>query len=73
MSIVPTRLLTLILALTLPSYIAYGAVTPPPPPESAPPGPGLPIDDNIYLLIIISVILGIYKMYRFNQIKKASN
>lgn len=73
MSIAPNRLVTLILALTLPSYIALGAGVNPPIPQGAPPGPGVPIDDGIYILLIISIILGVYKVYKFNQIKKASN
>lgn len=33
-----------------------GAVTPPPP-------PGFPIDENIYMLLIVALFLGIYIIY----------
>ncbi|WP_366185363.1 hypothetical protein [Flavobacterium ovatum] len=29
--------------------------------------PGLPIDDHIFWLIIISIILGFYVIYKYNQ------
>ena len=73
MSIAPNRLLTIISALILPSFIGFSAVVPPPPPQGAPPGPGFPIDSGVMVLLIISIIFGLYKVYKFNQIKKASN
>ncbi|WP_072989049.1 hypothetical protein [Flavobacterium segetis] len=39
-----------------------GGITPPPPPPPPPP-PGLSIDQNIFILIIIALIFGIYLIY----------
>lgn len=42
------------------------------PPQPAPaggPAPGLPINENIYLLVFISVIFGIYKIYNYKNLK----
>lgn len=39
-----------------------------PPPPQPPPGPvGLPIDGSIYLLLVVGLIYGIYKMYRIKR------
>lgn len=49
--------------------------TPPPParPGNTVNGPNLPIDDNIWVLIAIGVIVGIYFIYTRNRaINKAS-
>ena len=35
----------------------------PPPPPAPPPPPGLPIDENIYMLLIVALFLGIYIIY----------
>ena len=44
-----------------------------PPPPSQNRGPGLPIDDNIWILIIAGVLLGVYILYKRNSItNKAS-
>ena len=43
-----------------------------PPPPALPPPPGSPIDSEIGILIFVSLIFGLYKIYQFN-IKKASN
>lgn len=72
MRIVMNRLLILILALALPSSAVFGA-TDPPPPSTPPPPPGLPIDGSLYVLLVISLVFGIYKVYKYHNIKKASN
>jgi hypothetical protein len=40
----------------------------PPPPnfKKPPPPPGLPIDENLYILLLIAVLFGIYIIYRHN-------
>ena len=41
----------------------------PPPPtfrRRPPPPPGLPIDENLYVLLVIAVLFGIYIIYRHN-------
>ncbi len=42
-----------------------------PPNPGVVPGPGVPINDNILVLIVISVLYGVYKVNKFNK-KKAS-
>ncbi len=37
---------------------------PPEPTSERTPGPELPIDDNIYILVAVAIILGIYVAYR---------
>ena len=49
---------------------AVFAQSDPPPPPTPPPPPGLPLDGGIYLLVILSLCLGIYKL---NKLKKASS
>ena len=45
---------------------------PTPSPTGKPPSPpGLPIDDNIYCLLIAAVLLGIYIVYKY-EIKRKS-
>lgn len=68
MKIVPTRLLTL-LAILFPLADCF-AVPGNPPPPTPPPPPGLPADNGIVVLLIISVLYGIYRIYKFNLNKK---
>jgi len=39
--------------------------TPPPPPDGM-----IPIDDNLYLLVLAGITLGVYYIYRNRKIKK---
>ena len=48
------------------SIIAKGG--PPPPPAPPPPPPLLPIDENIYIVMIIALLFGIYIIYN-NRLK----
>ena len=34
--------------------------------KKPPPPPGLPIDENLYVLLVIAVLFGIYIIYRHN-------
>jgi hypothetical protein len=70
MKIVPNRILAL-LVLVLTNAIAFAAPNPPPP--TTPPPPGAPIDSGLFLLVIGAMIIGIYKIYKNQNIKKASN
>ena len=36
---------------------------PPPPYKKPPPPPKLPVDENIYVLVIVAVLLGTYIIY----------
>lgn len=46
---------------------------PPPNTNPPPPGPQLPIDDNMWILLIVGLLFGIYVVYRKNRaINKAS-
>ena len=44
------------------------AVPHPPPPtgKRPPPPPGLPIDENILILVMMAVLFGIYIIYNYN-------
>ena len=44
---------------------ASGDQGPPPPSQNR--GPQLPIDDNLWILIAVGVLLGIYVIYRRNK------
>ena len=43
---------------------------PPPPPPTPPPPPGLPVDSGVMVLFVVSLIYGLYKVYKFNLNKK---
>ncbi len=49
--------------------VCYGQGEEPPPPPPTPP-PGLPVDGGILVLLFISIIFGIYKIYQYNLNKK---
>lgn len=38
-----------------------------PPPPMPPPPPGLPIDDYIYVILIIALIYGVVKKIKFSE------
>lgn len=67
MKFAPNKLLML-LALVMYCSITFAA----PPPPTTPPPPGDPIDGGIFIMLIISLLYGFYKMYKTNT-KKASN
>ncbi|MDD5149671.1 MAG: hypothetical protein PHC28_04230 [Flavobacterium sp.] len=52
--------------------IAFGAPSPPSPgAKRPPPPPGLPIDENLYIVFIIALLFGIYIIYKYQlKIKK---
>lgn len=54
------------------SSVATFAAPGGPPPPTPPPPPGFPLDGSVSLLLSLSVIYGIYKLYQFNSNKKAS-
>ena len=70
MKITPSKILSVVgmLLTCMFGYAAPGGGTPPPP--SPPPPPGLPVDGGIVLLLFMSVIYGLYKLYQFNINKK---
>ena len=69
MKIVPNRII-LILAVFFLQQTNIFADSGPPPPSSPPPPPGLPLDGGVYVLVLLSIFYGMYKL---NKIKKASN
>ena len=73
MRIVPNKNLLVISAFLLSFTPTFADEPAPPPPTLPPPPPGLPIDNGILILILISVIYGFYKIVKSNEIKKASN
>jgi hypothetical protein len=42
-----------------------------PPNPGVVPGPGVPINSNLWILILLTIVYGIYKVNKFNK-KKAS-
>ena len=66
MKIVPNKIIVLIVGLL---SVNFTFAAPDPPAPIPPPPPGLPVDGWLPALIIISLILGFYKIY---SIKKAS-
>jgi hypothetical protein len=71
MKILSNRIIIFLAALFLHQTSVFAQTNPPPPPTTGPPPPpGLPLDGWIYLLVILSLCFGIYKL---NKLKKASN
>lgn len=75
MRIVPDRILFIIFALLLNSGVVVADNPGPPPPTGPvpPPPPGLPLDGCIYMVLLLSICYGIYKLNKIKNIKKASN
>ena len=71
-----TKILFLVFFITLINVSSVLAVTPaqaPPQPQAAPPPPpGGAIDQNLMVLLVIALFFGIYSIYKYNDIKKAS-
>jgi hypothetical protein len=44
----------------------YSSAAPDPPPP-IPPLPGLPIDDGVFVLVVIGVIFAFYKLYQYKK------
>jgi hypothetical protein len=51
---------------------AYSAPDPPSPKRIPPPPPGLPIDENVFVLVITAILLGAYVFYKYHLKAKAS-
>jgi hypothetical protein len=66
MRVVPNKIVCLLLAFMCCDFVF---AAPGPPNPEIPPPPGLPVDGWLPALLIISIILGFYKIY---SIKKAS-
>ncbi len=51
---------------------AFAKPNPPTPTyKRPPPPPGLPVDENLFVLLIIAILLGIYMIYRHQLKTKA--
>jgi hypothetical protein len=72
MKIVPNRIIIFLVVFLLQQATVFAAPSPPPP-TTPPPPPGLPLDGGIFLLVLLSVAYGIYKINSIKNIKKASN
>ena len=72
MRIVPNRII-IILAVFFLQQTKVFADGGPPPPSTPPPPPGLPLDGSLFLLTVVSIAYGIYKLNKIINIKKASN
>ena len=64
MKIIISKLL-IIMTYLLGIFNTFAAPNPPPPNgKKPPPPPGLPIDDSLFLLLIIAVLFGVYTIYK---------
>ena len=72
MKIVPNRVIIILVVFLLQGTVVF-ADPGPPPPSTPPPPPGLPLDGGIYILVLLSICFGIYKLNKIKNIKKASN
>ncbi|MDI1316726.1 hypothetical protein [Flavobacterium sp.] len=72
MNTVPKRVLIILVVFFLEQTNVFAAPEPPPP-STPPPPPGLPLDGALYILVMLSVCYGIYKLNQIKSIKKASN
>lgn len=52
------------LIFLLVSFIVYAQDVPPPPNNNGPDAPGLPIDSEIWILLLAGLILGLTVVYR---------
>ena len=72
MKFVPNRFFIILVVFLLQGTVVF-AEPGPPPPSTPPPPPGLPLDGGIFLLALLSLCYGIYKLNSIKNIKKASN
>ena len=56
-------------------FLSIASVAAPgdPPPPQPPPPPGFPLDGSVFLLLIISLTYGLFKLRQLKSNKKASN
>lgn len=71
MKIVPNRTIIILGVFLLQATAAF-ADAEPPPPSSPPPPPGLPLDGGIFILVVLAMGYGIYKLNQIKNMKKAS-
>lgn len=69
MKLISKRLL-LIIALIF--FSAGSFASGPPEPQKTTP-PGLPLDNNVFILLFFALTLGLYKVYQFKKYKKTPN
>lgn len=78
MKIAKTFYLVLFITLINVSSVLAGQSSPPSPPAAAraadvpEPPPGTPIDQNLIILLIVALFFGMYTIYTYNSLKKAS-
>lgn len=71
MRVVPNKLIFCFVVVILP-FVRVFAAPNPPAPGLPPPPPGTPINDSIWILIILSIVLGFYNIRKFKLINKVS-
>ncbi len=49
------------------SFVCEAQIDGTPPPPMPPPPPGLPIDDYVYILVIVAIVYGIYRKIKFSK------
>ena len=66
MKIIANKLFIIVIYFISIFYAFAGPHPPPPTGKKPPPPPGLPIDENILILVMIAVLFGIYIIYNYN-------
>lgn len=69
MRIIPNKISS-VLVMLFTCVFSYAAPGGTPPPPTPPPPPGLPVDGGIMVLLFVSVLYGLYKIYQLNINKK---
>jgi hypothetical protein len=62
---IPTQIILIVFVLT--GMSVFGQAPPPPPPPDV---PAVPIGGNIFVLLLVATIYGIYKIYELKLNKK---
>lgn len=72
MKIIIHRFFAIWMCLLSVSVAFAGSPKPPAPNQKTalPPPPGQPIDENIYLMLFLAVLFGLYMIYRYQLNKK---
>jgi hypothetical protein len=68
MKIVPMKLIFIFICALC---CNFGFAAPNPPPPIPPPPPGLPIDGGIFVLLVVALLFGLYKIQSYK--KRATN
>lgn len=66
MKIIANKFFINLICLLGVSVVFAGPTPPSPNHKKPPPPPGLPIDGNLYIIVLLAILFGIYIIYRHN-------